>query len=126
MELPPRRFSKGLINGLGKCIEHDTLMTISERAKRKACKDGGRKLFAPEYGGSYEVFITRPLSAEIMQYCAQDVQLLPGLWHEYYQRMTPRWERKVEEEMENRIELSHSETFNGKGKHMALAPKGWS
>ncbi|RDH26307.1 exonuclease [Aspergillus welwitschiae] len=109
-----------------KCIEHDAPMTISGRARWKACKDGGRKLFAPECGGSYEVFIIRPLSAEIMQYCAQDVRLLPKLWHKYYQRMTPSWRRKVEEEVKNRIELSKSATYNGKGRHMALAPKGWS
>lgn len=125
MELATRTFSKRLVNGLGKCIEHDAPMTISERAKWKACKDSGRKLFAPECGGSYEVFIIRPLSTEIMQYCAQDVQLLPKLWHKYYQRMTPRWERKVEDEIKNRIELSKSGTYNGKGRHMALAPKGW-
>ncbi|KAJ6016555.1 exonuclease [Penicillium herquei] len=126
MELATRTFSKRLVNGLGKCIEHDAPMTISERARWKACKDGGRKLFAPELGGSYEVFIIRPLSSEIMQYCAQDVQLLPKLWHKYYQRMTPSWKQKVEEEVKSRIELSKSATYNGKGRRMALAPKGWS
>lgn len=73
MELATHTFSRRLVNGLGKCIEHDAPMTLCERAKWKACKEAGRKFFAPECGGSYEVFIARPLSAEIIQYCAQDV-----------------------------------------------------
>lgn len=125
MELATRTFSKRLVNGLGKCIEHDAPMTISERTRWKACKDAGRNLFAPECGGSYEVFIARPLSAEIIQYCAQDVQFLPKLWHKYDQRMTEKWKPRVEAEVKRRIILSKSVSYNGKGRHMALAPRGW-
>ncbi|KAJ5267864.1 exonuclease [Penicillium angulare] len=126
MELATRTFSRRLVNGLGKCIEHDAPMTLGERAKWKACKDAGRKLFAPECGGSYEVFIARPLSAKIIQYCAQDVQFLPKLWRKYNQRMTKNWRLRVETEVERRITLSKSVSYNGKGRHMALAPKGWA
>ncbi|KAJ6190332.1 hypothetical protein N7519_000353 [Penicillium mononematosum] len=126
MELATRRFSKRRVNGLGKCIENDAGMTADERASWKAFKHKGREMFAPECGGSYEVFNTRPLSDEIRQYCAQDVQFLPKLWQKYDGRMTRRWARKVEMEVKNRIQLSKSKTFNGKGSHMALAPAGWA
>ncbi|KAJ5941423.1 hypothetical protein N7516_001591 [Penicillium verrucosum] len=126
MELATRKFSKRCVNGLGKCIENDAGMTADERANWKAFKDKGRKLFAPECGGSYEVFNTRPLPDEIRQYCAQDVQFLPKLWQKYDGRMTRQWATKVEMEVKNRVRLSKSKTFNGKGRHMALAPANWA
>lgn len=126
IELTTRKFSKRCVNGLGKCIENDAGMTADERANWKAFKDKGRKLFAPECGGSYEVFNTRPLPDEIRQYCAQDVQFLPKLWQKYDGRMTRQWATKVEMEVKNRVRLSKSKTFNGKGRHMALAPANWA
>lgn len=126
MELAQRQSSRRLVNGLGRCIEQHASMTLTERADWKAAKDVGRKLFAPEQGGSYEVFNVRPLPEEIVQYCAQDVQFLPKLWLKYHQAMTHIWRVKVEAEVQNRIQLSKSHDYNGKGKHMALAPKGWA
>ncbi|KAJ5351665.1 hypothetical protein N7452_000639 [Penicillium brevicompactum] len=126
MELAARRSSRRLVRGLGKCIEYDTPMNDSQKASWKATKQTGLKLFAPEFGGSYEVFNVRPMSDEIRQYCAQDVQFLPMLWQRYNREMTPTWSAKVQLEVENRVRLSQSVTFNGKGRHMALGPAGWS
>ncbi|CAG8151951.1 unnamed protein product [Penicillium nalgiovense] len=126
MELATRKFSKRCVNGLGKCIENDAPMTADERASWKAAKDKGKRLFAPECGGSYQVFSTRPLPDEIRRYCAQDVQFLPKLWQKYDHRMTRQWAAKVELEVKKRVRLSKSVTFNGKGRHMALAPASWA
>lgn len=125
MELAQRQSSRRLVNGLGRCIEQHSSMTQTEKSDWKAAKNLGRKLFAPEHGGSYEVFNIRPLPEEIVQYCAQDVRFLPKLWHKYHQGMTQTWRVKVEAEVQNRIQLSQSLYYNGKGRHMALAPKGW-
>ncbi|KAJ5865190.1 uncharacterized protein N7529_007106 [Penicillium soppii] len=126
MELATRKISKRYVNGLGKCIENDASMTADERASWKAAKDKGKRLFAPERGGSYEVFNTRPLPDEIRHYCAQDVQFLPMLWQKYDHRMTRQWAARVELEVKTRVRLSKSETYNGKGRHMALAPATWA
>ena len=126
MELATRRFSKRCVNGLGRCIENDAPMTSGERAHWKAAKNTGRNLFAPDCGGSYDIFNARPFPDEIIEYCAQDVQFLPKLWHKYDQKMTYKWKTKVAAEVKNRIRLSQSTTFNGKGRHMALAPTGWA
>jgi len=40
--------------------------------------------------------------------------------------MTRQWATKVEMEVKNRVRLSKSKTFNGKGRHMALAPANWA
>lgn len=125
MELATRKYSKKYVTGLGKCIQYDAQMTNEERASWKFSKDAGRKLFAPELGGSFEVFNTRPLPDKIVQYCAQDVHFLPKLWLKYHQVMTPTWKAKVETEVKKRIKLSQSATYNSNGRHMALGPKHW-
>jgi exonuclease 3'-5' domain-containing protein 1 len=120
MELATRSFSKRCINGLAKCIERD--IPMNERREWMVTKERGRRLFAPECGGSYEVFNTRPLPDSIREYCMQDVQLLPRLWVHYSSKMTPQWRTKVENATQDRIQLSQSANFNGKGRHMALGP----
>jgi exonuclease 3'-5' domain-containing protein 1 len=42
----------------------------------KICKETGKKLFAPEFGGCYSVFEQRPLDPALIEYCASDVVLL--------------------------------------------------
>ena len=122
MELATRSFSKRCINGLAKCIERDLLMTLKERQDWMITKERGVRLFAPERGGSYEVFNTRPLPDIIREYCMQDVQLLPRLWLHYSLKMTHQWGKKVEQATQDRIQLSQSASYNGKGRHMALGP----
>ncbi|PYH75519.1 hypothetical protein BO82DRAFT_323902 [Aspergillus uvarum CBS 121591] len=126
MELATRTFSRRCVNGLARCIENDCPMTAAERRSWKTTKQKGLDLFAPERGGTYEVFNLRPLADEIIQYCIEDVRLLPRLWEKYDRKITLRWRAKIKLEAENRVRESQSSTFNGKGKHMALAPSGWS
>ncbi|KAJ5654179.1 hypothetical protein N7490_001182 [Penicillium lividum] len=126
MELATRSCSKRLVRGLGKCMEYDAPMTRREREDWKRTKETGRRLFAPEMGGSYEVFNTRPLTDEILQYCAQDVQFLPKLWQKYHEKMSLLWEVKVEAESKCRVRLSQSPTYFAKGKDKALGPRHWS
>ncbi|RKU40449.1 hypothetical protein DL546_000504 [Coniochaeta pulveracea] len=125
MELATRRFGRRCVNGLAKCIEHDAPMSSTEMLAWKATKEKGQRLFAPERGGSYEVFNERPLSEEIRLYCVQDVKILPRLWSLYDGRMTRTWRGRVREASKDRVALSQTPGFNGKGRHMALAPKGW-
>ncbi|KFY20822.1 hypothetical protein V491_03398 [Pseudogymnoascus sp. VKM F-3775] len=117
MELATRTFSRRCVNGLARCIERDLAMTQSERQQWAEGKDKGRRLFAPELGGSYEVFNLRPLAEEIALYCTQDVKLMPRLWSLYSKRLSPAWARKVEIATKDRIALSHTAEYNGKEKH---------
>lgn len=86
MELATRSFPKRRVNGLARCIENDAPMTAAERQSWKATKQKRVDLFAPERGGSYEVFNVRPLAKDIIQYCVEDVRLLPRLWEKYSSR----------------------------------------
>jgi exonuclease 3'-5' domain-containing protein 1 len=122
MELATRTYSKRCVNGLARCIERDLAMTASERRRWTEGKDRGKRLFAPELGGSYEVFNMRPLAEEIALYCTQDVKLMPKLWKHYFNKLSPTWAVKVEIATKDRIALSHTAGYNGKGRHMALGP----
>ncbi|KAF4959955.1 hypothetical protein FSARC_10603 [Fusarium sarcochroum] len=126
MELATRSFSKRFITGLSKCIEKDAPLSYQERRTWMQTKEKGLHLFAPEKGGSYEVFNKRPLPEDIKSYCAQDVQILPRLWAHYNAKMGPRWREKVLAASKARVQLSQTASFNGKGRHMALAPAGWA
>jgi exonuclease 3'-5' domain-containing protein 1 len=126
MELATRTFSRRCVNGLSRCIERDAPMTTAEKLAWKAAKEKGLNLFAPERGGSYGVFNTRPLPEEIKVYCVQDVHLLPKLWSYYDRKMTMRWAERVNEASKDRVALSQGKYYNGKGRHMAMAPVGWA
>lgn len=126
MELATRGFGRKYVNGLAKCIERDAPMTYMEMEDWKATKERGVKLFAPERGGSYEVFNARPLSEEIRRYCIQDVQFLPRLWARYNAKLTRAWDRRVLEASKERVTLSQAPGYIGKGREKALAPRGWA
>lgn len=95
MELATRAFNRRCVNGLSRCIENDVLMSGPEKRAWMQAKDKGKLLFAPERGGTYEVFNQRPLQEDIIQYCVQDVQLLPVLWKRYKEKLTSRWADRV-------------------------------
>lgn len=55
-----------------------------ERANKNQAVDDisrrGKLAFAPELGGTYSVFTTRPLSNAIIHYCITDVALMPAIY----------------------------------------------
>ncbi|KAF7882730.1 uncharacterized protein EAF02_006093 [Botrytis sinoallii] len=128
MELATRSHNRKFLRGLGKCMDQDLVQTSEELEVRSAIKKRGVQLFAPEKGGRYEVFNDRPLDPAIVEYCVQDVQLMPQLWNVYNAKlalMNKRWATKIERETKARLLLSQSAEYNGKGQHMAKAPPTW-
>lgn len=123
MELATRMFSKRFVSGLAKCIEYDGDLTSQERWECTRIKDKGRALFAPEQGGSYEVFNIRPLAEDMRAYCVQDVQYLPHLYANYDRQLIDRkWKRRVELATKDRISQSQSDGYAPNGRHKALGP----
>ncbi|CAL3966907.1 unnamed protein product [Diplocarpon coronariae] len=115
---------KRLANGLAQCIKYHASLTLEEKEAWGAIKERGRGLFAPEKGGSYEVFDERPLAEEIRAYCVQDVQFLPGLWKLYTERLgdSQDWARMIEEETRARVILSQNADYISDSKDRALGP----
>ena len=122
MELATRRGSKRHLNGLTKCISIDAGLGRAQVSKWKKCKSLGIAMFAPEKGGDYEVFNLRPLKEAIIDYCAQDVTLLPKLWNTYNAKLHPVWRAKVEKAVRENIAKSCSAEYVPHGAHKSLGP----
>ncbi|KAL4883380.1 ribonuclease H-like domain-containing protein [Aspergillus karnatakaensis] len=126
LELATRSGPRRFINGLARCIERDAGLSLSETRKWQDGKESGRGLFAPERGGSYEVFNARPLCEALVEYCAQDVRILPRLWAIYDAKLGWRWKEKIEVAIRDRIDVCFQVGYTGVGRDMAKAPKGWA
>ena len=122
LEVATRPFSKDRVSGLSKCIESDAKLTPEASAVWKSTKQKGLLLFAPEHGGSYEVFNSRPMLQEIIDYCTQDVVYLPVLWTIYTEKIKPNWMRKVQDEARKRIVASKEASYEPHDRNKTLSP----
>ncbi|KAL4946566.1 hypothetical protein BDV06DRAFT_218283 [Aspergillus oleicola] len=112
------------LSGLGKCIDHDAGLSFTKRVKSADIKEKGKRLFPPELGGPYEVFNVRPMSEDIVRYCAQDVQILPRLWAVYNRRgIGAAMKRKVADAVWERIDVCLEVGYTGKGRDRALGQR---
>ena len=114
--------SRERVAGLATCIKRDAQLTAEASALWKATKRKGLLHFAPEHGGSYEVFRCRPMLQDIVDYCAQDVVYLPVLWRVYAQKISAEWVRKVQHETCERILTSQKASYEPHGKDKTLSP----
>lgn len=126
MELASRTGSRRLVHGLARCIENDSGMGLAKENEWRISKELGRRLFAPEKGGRYEVFNERPLKQEIVQYCKNDVALLPVLYRVYNSKLQGAekafWRATVRDKTKERVQESQSPSYDGNSKNKAL---GW-
>jgi exonuclease 3'-5' domain-containing protein 1 len=111
-----------LLSGLNRCMELDAGLSFTERTGWKTVKENGVRLFVPEKGGSYEVFNRRPLSLELLKYCANDVVYLPTLRSKYWGRLSVIWREEVLEEGRKRVRESQETGYKPNGSHKALGP----
>jgi exonuclease 3'-5' domain-containing protein 1 len=72
---PDDRFVKGL----EKALQRYPGLSDNERSEADRVKKNGIGLFAPERGGSYEVWVQRPLCQELLEYASLDVRHLHGM-----------------------------------------------
>lgn len=114
-----RRF----VASLAKCIERDAALEYKDLAAWKASKSKMSARFDATRGtAALYVFAQRPLDAEALRYCADDVRILPRLRSVYWARLTPAWRSKVERETAQRVQLSQTVSYVPKGGHKARGP----
>jgi len=116
----PYVFSK-IVSGLGKTLQ----LYVSPPEEWQRVKDAGVALFAPEKGGSYEVFEKRPLDDLILAYASQDVALLFQL-EVALERKLPGvggWKQRVLKASRARVAEAHSDVYEGQGRHRSKAPR---
>ncbi|KAG8529090.1 uncharacterized protein KY384_005725 [Bacidia gigantensis] len=123
LELATGRFwLRTRVNGLARCIKEDAGLSSDALHKWETVKCVGKRLFGPEYGGSYEVFHTRPLQQDIIDYCSQDVVCLPKLWNVYMDKIDDEWLQRVQEETENRVVQSQSSSYDPHSREKTMSP----
>jgi exonuclease 3'-5' domain-containing protein 1 len=128
MELASRKGSQNLVAGLAKCIEKESPVSTAAKAEWQRTKEGASRLYDPKKGGRYEIFNERPIRPEIVQYCAQDVALLPGLYNVYNAKLRPPdgggafWRVQVREATKDRIKLSQSPGYDGQAESKVCGP----
>jgi len=127
MELASRTGSREFVSDLAMCIENESPISVAAKIEWRLINERGCRLLAPEMGGRYEVFNERPLKHEIIQYCTQDVALLPDLYDVYSAKLRQReqtfWRVYVREMTSTRIKLSQSLGYDGNSNNKAL---GWN
>jgi exonuclease 3'-5' domain-containing protein 1 len=126
MELATRKRSKDFVAGLAKCIKKDSPVSTAAKAEWQRTKEGASRLYDPKKGGRYEIFNERPMRPEIVQYCARDVALLPGLYNVYNATLRlpgeTFWHVQVREATKDRIKLSQSPGYDGQAKTKVCGP----
>ena len=122
LEVATRSFSKNRVSGLDTCIKKDARLTPKALAAWRATKQQGQSLFAPENGGHYEVFNSRPMPQDIVDYCTQDVVYLPVLWKLYTQKISVTWMEKVQIETCGRVLASQNASYEPRSREKTLSP----
>lgn len=126
LELATRKSSRDYVAGLAKCIEKDSTASAATKKRWHRIKDSVGRLYDPQRGGRYEVFNQRPLKPEILQYCKQDVELLPTLWDAYSSTLRKPsngpWRSLIREATQDRIKLSQSADYDGQATSKVYGP----
>lgn len=130
MELASRPgYDKDHVCGLSKCVDWHSTMSTKARAEFVAAKEKAVRLFAPEKGGSYEVFNKRPLPENLVDYCARDVITLVDLYDVYSKRLRQKpalrqrvWKHQIHKETLERIRQSQSPGYEPNGRSKARGP----
>ena len=118
MELATRQGSKEYLNGLTACICSHAGLGKQQQLEWTTGKSAGKEIFA--------TFNDRPLSRVQIDYCAQDVALLPKLWMVYNAMLTSDWRTKVAQETVNRLLESQSAEYDPSGPDKTWGPWAWA
>ena len=81
MRAPERRFSRYNI-GFKRALQSTDTITNEQEKEMTRIKEEGRKLFAPELGGSFAVFDQRPIPSILLDYLITDTVILLDLLQE--------------------------------------------
>lgn len=122
LEFVTRPVTGKYLRSLSKCIEESAGLSQAEIRQWQDIKQAGVKLFAPEKGGSFEVLNARPLPLALVQYCVQDVLLMPKLMLRYGALLSDIQASKVGHETVRRIEESQTASYQSHGSHKAIGP----
>lgn len=111
------------VMGLKKAMDTHIRLSLKLKNALMKIKETGVKLFAPEYGGSYDVFETRPMRVEILNYAAVDVYYFDHLRERLYDTLNIKWKEQVQIASTKRLIEYLEPGYSPKGKEKAIAPR---
>lgn len=103
------------LKSLAKCLNVSGVVDWATAQRLNALKKRGKKLYAPELGGSYAVWDNRPLCGDLIKYAAADVKYLLAMKKKW---STESIDKRVEQLAKERIEKTLKSTEEAKGRHM--------
>ena len=105
---------------------HSSLSAVSfpEKMRMKDLRDEARKLYLPRLGGSFEIWLARPLSPTLLEYAA-DVRFFGRLRAELA-RAEDRYSAPVQAAVRRRIAEAQSASFSNEGRMSAVDGGFWS
>jgi exonuclease 3'-5' domain-containing protein 1 len=109
------------VKGLGAAMQDCPGIPAPERRRLDALKMAGKDLFAPERGGSYDVWRARPMPPELIEYCALDVRYLHAMrdaWGSYVPH------DRMMSVVQTRLAKTTGGSAPAKGRHMSI--KDWA
>lgn len=118
LENASRPSNKKYLSGLDKAVQLDLRLPRAELVSWILSKREIRSLMPTN------VFATRPLEANTVQYCANDVIYLPDLHTVYLNRISNDWLAEAKEESLRRLREVHSPTYEPRSPTKALGPWG--
>jgi exonuclease 3'-5' domain-containing protein 1 len=113
-----RRLPVKFVVGLKKIMEQH----LSLAGPLMETKEKGVALFAPERGGSYEVWNARPLDPLLVEYAASDVLYFPQLVAKLWGPLNPKARGWVLTESEKRCNVGSDPAYQPNGREKSIAP----
>jgi exonuclease 3'-5' domain-containing protein 1 len=116
----PARFVKGLQKTME---EYMSNLGMAKKFTMLEIKAKGKNLFAPELGGSYQVFVNRPLAKELLTYSAVDVYFMDHLRMYLYESLPSRVKTSVKNVSEERLFEHKKAGYTAHGREKAVSPR---
>lgn len=108
--------------GLHKTMEKYLKLDYESHTTVMNIKNAGKHLFAPECGGSYDVFLKRPLSDNILNYAAIDVYYFDQLRLKLFEKLSNNLRNQVIQLSEKRLVEYQNSNYTPKGREKVFAP----
>eukprot|EP01062_Namystynia_karyoxenos_P045691 TRINITY_DN3399_c0_g1_i2.p2 TRINITY_DN3399_c0_g1~~TRINITY_DN3399_c0_g1_i2.p2 ORF type:complete len:265 (+),score=70.38 TRINITY_DN3399_c0_g1_i2:81-797(+) len=102
--------------GLKKALAAYDGMPVQERRRAAVVKDQGSSLFAPDLGGTYEVWKQRPMQPLLLEYAALDVKHLIGMAESWGHHAHASEMQRI---VQKRMDGARDGQRTPKGRHMA-------
>lgn len=110
------------VSGLKKVIEKYVEMSEEDEARMRQVKLRGKELFLEETGGSYDVWVKRPLDAELVEYAACDVKYMIDAYDVFKATLSPQWQARVYNASAVRVGNCLGSCAMGNDEHPSVAP----